>query len=115
MERSQDIRSRARETRIAAIDRERGQQQSDPHHVALAGGHGDQHDGHPGDEEQPAADGQQAPWTRHRYLRSGMCTELTAWAITSVTERRASWASVEGSTRWASTETPRAAMSSGLT
>ena len=71
-------------------DRERGQQQADPHHVALAGGHGDQHDGHPGDEEEPAPGGQQAPGTRHRYLRSGMCTELMAWAITSVTERRAS-------------------------
>ena len=64
-ERSQDIRSRARETQDRRDHRQCGEQQADPHHVALAGRHGDQHDGHPGEQEHPAAHREQAPGTRH--------------------------------------------------
>ena len=116
MERSHDIRSRARETRMAAMT---GRATSNkpsrmtsrwPAAIATS------------TTMMPITTKNRPRWVSSRhgrdtmcYLRSGMCTEEMAWAMTSLTVRRASWASVDGSTRWASTDTPRAATSSGVT
>ena len=68
--------------------RKSGEQQSEPHHVALTGDHRDQHHGDAGDQKDPASCGEQSPGFPH--LRSGMCTDWIAWAMMSVTVRRAS-------------------------
>jgi hypothetical protein len=87
IERSHDIRRRARDTRITQRPGAR-EQQSEPHHVALTGDHRDQHHGDAGDQKDPASCGEQSPGFPH--LRSGMCTDWIAWAMMSVTVRRAS-------------------------